>query len=113
MRPWTWVDGTPRERANMVRAHHRPALMVPFDQLCELFNLTTNGLHKILDGDDWRPQYQRRKARRKPMPVAEVSKSPRTYLRPDGTEMVEIMPDCFVSRAATERIRRANEDDAG
>lgn len=53
---WTWKDGTPSERAEMVRRHGRiPNL--PFLSLCRLFGLTANGAWEILKGGDWRPEY--------------------------------------------------------
>lgn len=85
----------------MVRAHHRPGCWVEFDDLCSLFDLSRHGLLKILDGGDWRPEYQRRCAPQKQKPRV---KEPRTYLRPDGTQMVEIAPEAYVSRAAAERM---------
>lgn len=54
---WTWKSGTPRERADMIRSHlvacHGSRLT-----LCKLFLLTEEGARKILDGDDWRPEYE-------------------------------------------------------
>lgn len=49
--PWAWVTGTPRERADMIRSHWRFGR----EKLCDLFNLTDEGLTAILDGDDWTP----------------------------------------------------------
>lgn len=51
---WSWATGTPSERARMVRGHLTACSRA---DLCSLFCLTEVGLHKILDGDDWRPEY--------------------------------------------------------
>lgn len=56
---WTWATASPRERAAMVRGHARGSRPLSFDQLCELFDLTKNGLDAILAGNDWRPEYER------------------------------------------------------
>lgn len=50
---WTWKNGTPVERANMVRAHSGCSLAV----LCEIFGLTEEGVFRIIVGDCWRPEY--------------------------------------------------------
>lgn len=51
---WTWNNGTPRERGEMVRQH----ISAPRENLLSLFQLTPDGLDKILSGDDWRPEYE-------------------------------------------------------
>lgn len=57
--PWAWATGNPPERADMVRQHYRiPGLTA--ENLCDLFNLTINGLVEIIRGHDWRPEYERR-----------------------------------------------------
>lgn len=57
-RPWAWASGNPQERANMVRQHYKiPGLTA--ENLCDLFNLTTNGLVEIIRGHDWRSEYER------------------------------------------------------
>lgn len=52
---WTWELGTPRERADTIRAHSQSRLSV--EQLCELFYLTPDGARAILRGDNWKPEY--------------------------------------------------------
>lgn len=53
---WTWENGTPKERADMVRSHlnhcHGSAV-----ELRKLFHLTEHGAQRILAGDDWKPEY--------------------------------------------------------
>jgi hypothetical protein len=42
----------------MVRQHYKiPGLTA--ENLCDLFNLTTNGLVEIIRGHDWRSEYER------------------------------------------------------
>lgn len=52
MTSWNWASGTPRERAEMVR---RTGSRV---NLCTLFNLTEDGLNKIMNGHDWKPEFE-------------------------------------------------------
>ena len=55
---WTWATASARERGIWVRASFRGCLHgIP--ALCDLFELTESGARKILDGDEWRPEYQR------------------------------------------------------
>lgn len=55
MQEWRWKDGTPDERAAMIRMHWRK-----FDNeiVCRLFRLSPTGLAKIACGDVWRPEYE-------------------------------------------------------
>lgn len=53
-----WSSAGPRERAMMVRNHANAPRPVPRANLCNLFNLTEDGLTKILNGDDWRPEHE-------------------------------------------------------
>lgn len=55
---WTWVKATPRERAEFVRQHRHDSSFTQ-DKLCELFDLTHDGLRQIMNGADWRPDYKR------------------------------------------------------
>jgi hypothetical protein len=55
---WSWNNGTWHERAEMVRSHANPARPIPRGNLLTLFCLTSDGLDKILCGDDWRPEYE-------------------------------------------------------
>jgi hypothetical protein len=50
---WSWESGTWHERGVMVRSHRHPRLTE--DRLCGLFNLTKEGLRRIMGGKDWRP----------------------------------------------------------
>lgn len=61
MSGWTWENGTPRERAEMVRVHAGVYRPKPFSRahLLEMFLLTEEGLDAIVKGDIWRPEYQR------------------------------------------------------
>lgn len=54
-RYWTWDTATPHERACFVRENRRLGIM-DWD-LCELFNLTREGLSEIARGKDWRPDH--------------------------------------------------------
>ena len=54
--PWTWRDGTPEERGNVVRAHFMRN-KVDMPELCELFCLTERGAEQIIRGNVWRPDY--------------------------------------------------------
>lgn len=56
-RAWTWATGTPRERAEMVRGTMKH-IHFSNEKAKELFNLSDGGLAKILDGGDWRPEYE-------------------------------------------------------
>ena len=49
--------GSPRELGQMVRDHLGPCLGI--QKLCGLFHLTEDGARKILDGEDWWPEYER------------------------------------------------------
>lgn len=53
---WNWNQGTPHERAEMVRRHRSVARA----NLLELFQLTEEGLDRIMSGADWRPEYEQR-----------------------------------------------------
>jgi hypothetical protein len=55
---WTWETGSAHERGVMVR-QHVTALRANIRSLGDLFLLTDNGVEKILQGDDWRPEYDR------------------------------------------------------
>lgn len=48
---WSWEIGSPRERADMVRSHLGIGLTE--DHLCDLFNLTPEGLLAIKRGLNW------------------------------------------------------------
>lgn len=54
---WTWKDATPRERGIWVRQSLRDCLSNR-DKLRELFNLTEDGVDKILNGSDWYPEFE-------------------------------------------------------
>ena len=59
MATWTWETATPSDRAIWVRdsmRHCRQDLRA----LCDLFQLTEDGAVRILNGDIWRPEYERR-----------------------------------------------------
>lgn len=59
---WEWEKATPKERADFIRQHTGPMprskLPLSREQLCELFILTPEGLQRILDGEDWRTEYE-------------------------------------------------------
>ena len=48
-----WASAGPKERADMVRAHHDLSL----ENLCELFHLTEEGVGAILNGSNWTHVY--------------------------------------------------------
>lgn len=54
---WTWEDATPRERANWVRSNR--AIGVMDWDLCELFELTPDGLAAIVRGKNWEERFSR------------------------------------------------------
>jgi hypothetical protein len=54
---WSWEKGTPKERADTVRAHWH-ACLANKENLAELFNLTPAGVDQIMHGDVWRPEYR-------------------------------------------------------
>lgn len=51
-----WKSATPTERADWVRAHQVNTRNI--HQLCRIFSLTEEGAWKILNGDEWRPEYE-------------------------------------------------------
>ena len=55
---WTWENGTPRERAEMVRSTLRRCLGNR-EAMLDLFNLSETGLRRILAGEDWKPEYEK------------------------------------------------------
>lgn len=60
MDSWSWNTGTPRERAMMVRDHHIRGTCLGNKQILgDLFNLTEDGVEKILNGADWHPDHER------------------------------------------------------
>lgn len=54
---WTWDKATPFERGQWVRKHVGTCRH-DIGKLCDLFNLTANGAERILNGDEWRPEYE-------------------------------------------------------
>lgn len=56
--PWTWAGADAHERGEWVR-YHMPSVHHDMRELCRLFRLTREGAAAILDGDDWRPSYER------------------------------------------------------
>lgn len=58
---WTWEAGTPRERADLIRAHLRGVRPLSNAAACDLFNLTDDGLESVLRGADWQPRFTRSK----------------------------------------------------
>lgn len=52
---WTWKNGTPRERAEMVRLHAKMRRPPSHEYLCHIFQLTPAGLAEIINGADWQP----------------------------------------------------------
>lgn len=50
---WSWENGTPRERANIVRSHAHGTRPLSNAALRDLFCLTPEGLLAILRGLDW------------------------------------------------------------
>lgn len=56
MNHWQWETGTPKERADTVRAH-LAACHGDYEVLAKLFFLTGDGVRQILSGDIWRPEY--------------------------------------------------------
>lgn len=54
---WTWATASAVERGCWVREHMR-SMRYSVPGLCELFGLTEDGARKILNGDDWRPEYE-------------------------------------------------------
>ena len=56
--PWTWNTAPPVERGWWVRENCRYA-GGDLARLCDLFNLTEDGAKRILNGDIWRPEYER------------------------------------------------------
>lgn len=57
MHKWTWATAGAQERGEWVR-HSFQHCLGNVSALCELFNLTAHGAKQILDGDDWRPEYE-------------------------------------------------------
>ena len=56
-RNWTWADGSPFSRAEMVRRHDRGSLKLSDENLRDLFCLTEFGLNEIRRGASWRPEF--------------------------------------------------------
>lgn len=54
---WSWERGSNEERGQMVRQHTNSGLSD--DQLCDLFNLTKEGLNIIRNGGRWRVEFNR------------------------------------------------------
>ena len=52
---WTWETGTPRERAEMIRRHGN----LKDETVCDLFDLSVEGLLAIRRGADWCEQYRK------------------------------------------------------
>lgn len=54
---WTWEGASPKERGDWVRKSFRD---VKYDRakLGELFNLTKDGVEKILNGADWQESFR-------------------------------------------------------
>lgn len=57
MKAWTWENAGPELRGVWIRNHVAPCESLPV--LCELFHLTEEGAQRIVDGDKWRPEYER------------------------------------------------------
>jgi hypothetical protein len=55
---WTWAAASPAERGLWVR-NHLPHCLGNLDKLCALFNLTEDGCKRILNGEDWQPEFER------------------------------------------------------
>lgn len=55
---WNWATGSPEERGEMVRRHVGGTRPLPRENLKLLFDLTDEGLDKIMNGDCWRPEYE-------------------------------------------------------
>jgi hypothetical protein len=54
---WTWKEANPHQRGECVRTT-APHCFDSQTHLMKLFNLTANGLQKIMAGDQWRPEYE-------------------------------------------------------
>lgn len=58
LEPWSWATGTPRERADMVRAHLSSPRLTE-EHVADLFGLSIEGLLAIKRGCDWDRAYDR------------------------------------------------------
>jgi len=56
---WTWATASWQERGDFVRQHFRMPRPLSHDQARDLFNLTEEGLMAIINGDTWKPDYDR------------------------------------------------------
>lgn len=56
MNRFEWWSGSPRERADMIRRHYGG---LSSEKVCDLFELTPEGLDTIARGADWSPEFER------------------------------------------------------
>lgn len=58
MKGFEWATASPAERASMIRRHRRGERPLSLEQVRKLFGLTPEGLTAILDGADWRQEFE-------------------------------------------------------